>query len=84
MNQELPCEGLMRSKDAARFLCVSEWLAKRSIEDKAMGYLSFLLSIVVLFLGFIGWTLDRIRDSLKSIDSKLDSVDDHAHNLAAW
>lgn len=46
-----------------------------------MTYLTFLLAIVVLFLGFIGWTLDGIRDSLKSIDSKLDSLDDHAHNV---
>ena len=44
-----------------------------------------LLSIVVLFLAFIGWTLDGIRDSLKSIDSSLkgnlDTVSDVGENV---
>lgn len=51
-----------------------------------MIYVSLLLlSIVVLFLAFIGWTLDGIRDSLKSIDSSLkgnlDTVSDVGENV---
>ena len=40
-----------------------------------------LLSIVVLFLAFIGWTLGSIRDSLKSIDSSLKGNLDGVSNL---
>src|SRR5215472_2300580 len=38
MNQELEGEGLIRSKDAARYLCVSEWPLRKLTHEGKLPY----------------------------------------------
>jgi len=49
MNQELQCEGLMRSKDAARFLCISEWLLRKLAHEGKLPYIQITERSPMLF-----------------------------------
>ena len=40
-----------------------------------MGYIACLLGGIMVLIIMVLWALDGVRDSLKSIDSKLDSLD---------
>ena len=41
----------------------------------------FLLGAIIGLLVMIGWTLDRIRDSLKSINSRLEGMNNVEENV---
>ena len=49
MNRELEREGLIRSRDAARFLCVSEWFLRQLAHSGELAYIQHTPRSPMLF-----------------------------------